>query len=148
MPTVRRGRTVESTPELLWPLVADPHHLPRWWPRVQRVEEASPEAWTVVLASPRGRSVRADFTRVRAEPPRRIVWRQEVDETPFEGFLADAETELVLTAEGDGATRVELEAREKLRGVSSLGGFMVRRATRKRLDEALAGLAAIAGPAA
>ncbi len=148
MPTVRRGRTLDSTPEALWALVADPHHLPRWWPRVQRVEDATPEAWTVVLASPRGRPVRADFTRVRAERPTRLVWRQEVEETPFEGFLADAETEVTLTAEGAQGTRVELEAREKLRGISSLGGLMVRRATRKRLDQALAGLAAIAGPGA
>jgi len=147
MPTVRRGRTVDSTPDTVWALVADPHHLPRWWPRVQRVEDASPEAWTVVLASPRGRPVRADFTRVLAERPRRLVWRQEVEETPFEGFLADAETEVTLSPEGEG-TRVQLEAREKLRGISNFGGIMVRRATRKRLDQALAGLAEIVGPPA
>ncbi len=141
MPTVRRSRTVEADAEAVWSVVADPHHMPRWWPRVQRVEDASPEAFTVVFGSSRGKPVRADFTRVRAERPKSLVWRQEVDETPFERFLAASETELRLSADAAGGTRVELEARERLRGLSSLGGFMVRRATRRRLDEALEALA-------
>jgi uncharacterized protein YndB with AHSA1/START domain len=144
VPTVRRSRTVEAEPEAVWRLVADPHHMPRWWPRVQRVEDASPEAFTVVFGSSRGKPVRADFTRVRAERPRCLVWRQEVDETPFERFLAAAETELRLSPAGQRGTRVELEARERLRGLSTLGAFMVRRATRRRLDEALESLADIA----
>ena len=45
-------------------MVSDPAQLPRWWPGVTRVEEATPEAWTTVLASPRGKVVRADFTRL------------------------------------------------------------------------------------
>ncbi len=86
MPTVRRARTVEVPPRAVWDLIAEPHDLPRWWPGVQRVEDASPRAWTTVLLSRKGRPVRADYTRVDADPPRRIVWRQEVDETPFERF--------------------------------------------------------------
>ena len=144
MPTVRRSRIVEAEPEAVWSLVADPHHMPRWWPRVQRVEDASPEAFTVVFGSSRGKPVRADFTRVKAERPRFLVWRQEVDETPFERFLAGAETELRLSSDGERGTKVELEARERLRGLSTLGAFMVRRATRRRLDEALEALAGIA----
>jgi hypothetical protein len=35
---------------------------------------------------------------------------------------------------------VKLTAVRRLRGLSRLGGFMVRRATRKQLDEALDGL--------
>jgi len=145
MPTVRRARTVEVPPRAVWDLIAEPHDLPRWWPGVQRVEDASPRAWTTVLLSRKGRPVRADYTRVDADPPRRIVWRQEVDETPFERFLAESETEVTLgAAAGDHeATRVEMEVRERLKGVSVLGGFMLRRATRRRVDGALEGLARV-----
>ena len=142
MPTVRRAGIVAGPPEAVWRVVADPHDLPRWWPGVERVEDASPTAWTTVLLSKRGRPVRADYTRLEAERPRRLRWRQEVDETPFERFLAEAETEVRLSPAAEGeATHVELEATERLRGVSMLGGLMVRRATRRRLDEALEGLA-------
>ncbi len=41
------------------------------------------------------------------------------------------------------ATRVEMEVRERLKGVSVLGGFMLRRATRRRVDGALEGLARV-----
>jgi uncharacterized protein YndB with AHSA1/START domain len=126
-------------------VVSDPHHLPRWWPGLQRVEEATPEAWTKVLRAPKGRAVRADFTRVAAEAGRRLAWRQEVAESPFERILSEAVTEITLAPDEGGSTRVELCARERLRGLSRLGSPMVRRATRKRLNEALEGLDRIAG---
>ena len=145
MPTVRRARTIRAQADALWEVVSDPHHLPRWWPALQRVEEATPVAWTKVLATPKGKPVRADFTRVALEPGRRVRWRQEVEESPFERILSSAETEITLEPAGDAATKVELRATERLRGFARLGGFMVRRATRRRLDEALDGLDRIAG---
>jgi uncharacterized protein YndB with AHSA1/START domain len=133
---------VEAPPQTVWRIVADPVELPRWWPGVQRMEDATREEWTTVLQSAQGRTVRADYTRVHDERPRRLRWRQEVEETPFEGFLAEAETDVSLEpVDGGRATRVVLESRERLRGVSALGGLMVRRATRRRLDGALGGLA-------
>ena len=42
-------------------------------------------------------------------------------------------------AEGVG-TQVTLESRQRLRGLSRLGGFMMRRATGRTLAEALKGL--------
>jgi hypothetical protein len=109
---------------------------------VQRVEEATATHWTKVMKSPRGgKYVRADFTRLRASPPREIVWEQEVEESPFERFLAQAVTEVELAPEGAG-TLAAIRARRKLRGLARLGSFMVRRATRRQLDEALDGLAA------
>lgn len=142
MPTVRRSRTVAAAPATVWRIVADPAELPRWWPGVQRVEDASREEWTTVLQSAGGRTVRADYTRTRAERPHRLAWRQEIEETPFEGFLSEAQTELSLEPVRDGcATRVRLESRERLQGVSTLGGLIVRRAAGKRLDGALEGLA-------
>ncbi len=144
MPRIRRARTIDAHPEALWDLISDPHHLPRWWPQVQRVEDASAAAWTKVLTTPRGRPVRADYTRVRAQRPHTLVWRQEVDESPFERILSEAVTEFVLEPAGDGATRVEVAQTQRLRGTARFGALMVRRAARRQLGEALDGLAEIA----
>jgi uncharacterized protein YndB with AHSA1/START domain len=141
MPRVRRRRTIAADPEAVWAVVSDPRALTRWWPGVERVEEASPEAWTQVIRSSKGKALRADFTRVEAEPPRTLTWRQEIDESPFERFLAKAETRVSLEAMETGETRVELEALRGLRGLARLGAPMVRRATRRQLDQALSGLA-------
>lgn len=140
MPRVRRRRTIAADPEAVWAVVSDPRALTRWWPGVERVEEATPEAWTQVVRSSKGKELRADFTRVEADPPRMVAWRQEVGESPFERFLAKAETRVSLQAIKKGGTRVELEALRRLRGLARLGGPMVRRATRRQLDQALSGL--------
>jgi uncharacterized protein YndB with AHSA1/START domain len=145
MPTVSRARTVSATPQEVWDVLSDPHHLPRWWPRVERVEDASPDAWTTVMRSNRGRAVRADYTRTDARRPRTLAWRQEIAETPFERVFAEANTEISLKPEGDTGTRVELTAVQRLRGTSRFGGFMARRAARRQLDEALAGLQRVFG---
>jgi uncharacterized protein YndB with AHSA1/START domain len=147
MPTVARARTVSATPQAVWEVLSDPHHLPRWWPRVERVEDATPEAWTTVMRSSRGRAVRADYTRTDAHRPRRLSWRQEIEETPFERVFAEALTEITLRPEGEAATRVELKAVQRLRGTSRFGGFIARRAARRQLDDALDGLEHVFGRA-
>jgi len=38
VPTAQRTRTIAASTEELWDVLGDPHHLPRWWPRVSRVE--------------------------------------------------------------------------------------------------------------
>ena len=144
MPRVRRELTVSAPPDDVWRLVSDPEAMPRWWPQVVRVEDVTGDAWTNVLSTPRGRTVRADFTRTAIEPPRRVVWRQELEESPFERIFASAETEIAVDGD-DGGTRVSITADERLRGRFRLGGFMVRRAARRRLDDALAGLARATG---
>jgi uncharacterized protein YndB with AHSA1/START domain len=140
LPKVTRTRTIAAGSDEVWAVVADPAHLPRWWPDVVRVEEATPEAWTNVLASSKGKSLRADFTRVAAEPGRRIAWRQEVEETPFERILSEAITEVTLSPSGNDSTRVELRTRQRPRGWARLGSFLLRRAARRKLEEALDGL--------
>ena len=145
MARVSRSRTVTAPPGDVWQLVSDPHRLPAWWPGVQRVEEASPEAWTKVLSSPRGKTVRADYTLLESEPERRLVWRQEVDESPFERILSESTTEIELGPGGEGSTEVELTTRMRLRGFARLGVLQVRRAAGRQLDEALAGLEAALG---
>jgi uncharacterized protein YndB with AHSA1/START domain len=49
--TARRNRTIAATPESLWEVVADPHHFPRWWPGVTRMEGVSDDAWTQVFTT-------------------------------------------------------------------------------------------------
>jgi uncharacterized protein YndB with AHSA1/START domain len=140
VPSVTRSRTLDADRDTLWQLVSDPYHLPRWWPQLERVEDASPEAWTKVLRSGRGKVVRADYSRVEEEAPRRIVWRHEVAESPFEAILADSVVEITLEPDGERRTRVELRTEQHLRGSYRFGGWMMRRASRRQLDDALDGL--------
>jgi uncharacterized protein YndB with AHSA1/START domain len=142
---VSSAKTVNASQDELWELIADPYHLPRWWPRVQRVEEVVGNAWTKVMISSRGRAVRADYTRVETDAPRRVLWRQEVDESPFERLLAEASIEIELEEQGEERTRVRLTADQTLRGKTRFGGLMVRRATRRTLGEALDGLRRLYG---
>lgn len=145
MPTVARTRSIPTTPERVWSLVADPHNLPRWWPETIRVEDvqgsagASRSRFTQVLETSKGTPVRADFRCTASTSGKRIVWEQEIDGTPFEGFLREAELELRIDP-GQGVTTVTLEARRKLRGLSRLGSLMMRSATGRTLTEALSGV--------
>ena len=142
---VRRSRVVAAAPDELWPTVADPYHLPRWWPRVERVELVQGDGFTQLLRTSKGRAIRADFRVVQSRRPELRRWRQEVEGTPFAGILERAETEIRLEASGDGATRVTIEQDQKLRGMARFGGFMARRAARRVLDEALTGLEGLHG---
>jgi uncharacterized protein YndB with AHSA1/START domain len=142
VPTVVRSRTIAAQQEQVWELVSDPYHLPRWWPTVQRVEDVSQDAWTTVATSSRGRAVRFDWSRVYVEPPERIVWRQELAQTPFERFLRESVTGVILERAGE-RTKVELRIVRKLRGLARFGGIQMRLATRKELDGALDQLEAV-----
>ena len=146
MPVTRRSRTVPAAPAVVWRTVGDPRHLPRWWPRVERVESADGRGFTEVLRSDKGALVRADFRLLERREPELVRWAQEVEGTPFERLLASSETRVVLAADG-GGTRVELRLAQKLRGVARLGGFLVGRAARRQLDDALEGLQRLHGEA-
>jgi uncharacterized protein YndB with AHSA1/START domain len=137
-----RSRTIAAPQRQVWELVSDPYHLPRWWPTVQRVEDVSDEAWTTVATSSRGRAVRFDWSRVYVNAPERIVWRQELAQTPFERFLRESVTGVILAGE-NGSTRVELRSVRKLRGLARFGGVQMRLAVRRELDGALDGLEAV-----
>jgi uncharacterized protein YndB with AHSA1/START domain len=145
VPTTRRTRSIAASPDQIWEVVCDPHHLARWWPRVTRVEAVSEGSFTEVLTTDRGRALRADFRLVDAEPGRRICWAQELEGTPFARVLRSSETAVDLQAR-EGATDVTIELRQSLNGFfSRFGGFLVRRAARGTLDEALDGLVRIVG---
>jgi uncharacterized protein YndB with AHSA1/START domain len=139
VPRTSRTRTLACDPAEVWAVVADPHHFPRWWPRVERVEAVDAGRWTKVFVTRKGRPVRADFQVVESSEPELRAWRQEVEDSPFERVLGDAVTEVRIAPAGQGAA-VTISQRQKLRGLARLGGLLVRRANRQVLDEALDGL--------
>jgi uncharacterized protein YndB with AHSA1/START domain len=144
VPVVTRSRTIPAAPERIWTAVSDPALLPSWWPGVDRVEDAERDAWTAVLTSRKGRSLRADYTLIDAEHPRRRSWRHEVAESPFERILSDSVTEMELEPAGPGETRVTLTARLTPRGFSRFGTVQIRLAARRQLEGALDGLEGLA----
>jgi uncharacterized protein YndB with AHSA1/START domain len=167
MPTARRSRTIAAPVEELWELIGDPHHLPRWWPRVNRVEDVEEDAFTEVMKTAKGKVVRADFQIVQAKGGERALrWRQRVAGTPFARVLKTAETEVSLQpaltsspprsgSPKDGldgsagvteATEVTIELSQTLSGFfPRFGGHMVRRAAAATIEEALDGLERIHG---
>jgi uncharacterized protein YndB with AHSA1/START domain len=139
MPTTRRTRTVDAAPKDVWGVVCDPYHLPRWWPKVERVEDVGRKRWTEVMRTDKGRAVRLDQRLDASEAPRMRRWKQVLEGSPFERVVAESVTEVRIEQTPDG-TRVTIELRRRLKGTSRLGGFMFKRAGRKQLDEALDGL--------
>ncbi|HSZ04308.1 MAG TPA: SRPBCC family protein [Solirubrobacteraceae bacterium] len=161
MPTARRSRSIAAPAQELWELLLDPHHLPRWWPRVTRVEDVEEDAFTEVMRTRKGKLVRADFDVRRDEAQRTITWIQRIDGTPFASVLRSAETELRLTPTSTGGTEVTIELRQQMAGGSDrrgpgrslavlgvaprFGAPLVRRAAGATLEEALDGLERVSG---
>jgi uncharacterized protein YndB with AHSA1/START domain len=161
VPTARRSRTIAAPAQELWELLCDPHHLPRWWPRVTRVEDVTltgtgeEDAFTEVMRTRKGKLVRADFSVRRDEARQRITWIQRIEGTPFASVLKAAETELQLVPDGSG-TEVTIELRQEMAVGSArhspfmslaprFGGPLVRRAAASTLEQALDGLERISG---
>jgi uncharacterized protein YndB with AHSA1/START domain len=147
-----RTRQLIATPEALWRVVEDPFALTRWWPNVARVEGVEDERFTLVFQTKRRRPVRMDFRVMTSdapgsggEPSGHRAWEQEVAGTPFERVLDEAITEVLIEPAHGGTSQVTIAQLQKLRGYSRTGALMLRRATNKRLDEALDGLARISG---
>jgi uncharacterized protein YndB with AHSA1/START domain len=141
---VRRELTLSAAPADVWRVVSDPARLPQWWPGVSRVEEASPEEWTKVLTSSQGKTVRADYTRLEADEARRLIWRHEVEGSPFERILARSTTEIVLEPE-NGRTRVAIAVSQQPRGWARLSPFQLRAAATRQVEGALDGLQRVLG---
>jgi uncharacterized protein YndB with AHSA1/START domain len=150
VPTARRSRTIAAPTQDLWELLCDPHHLPRWWPRVERVEDVEDHAFTEVMRTRKGKLVRADFSVRREDAQRKLTWVQRIDGTPFASVLSSGETELRLAQVGS-ATEVTIELRQEMATGSGrhspfmalaprFGGPLVRRAAAATLEQALDGL--------
>ena len=129
----------------VWELISDPYSLPRWWPRVGRVEsvDLKPEGkrsqWTKVLETAEGRGVRADYRCRSSAEGERYVWEQQLGGTPFERHLRSSTVEIGLREQG-GGTEVSLCSEQKLRGMSRLGSPMMRGGQGKILNQALDGI--------
>jgi len=108
------------------------------------MEGVSSDRFTQVFITKHGRPVRADFRLLASDPPWRRCWEQEIAGTPFERVLRESITEIVLEPAA-GGTEVTIGQRQKLRGYSRTGGFLMRRAAAEKLDEALDGLERILG---
>jgi uncharacterized protein YndB with AHSA1/START domain len=171
MPDASAVRTIAAPAGELWDVISDPHHLPRWWPRVTRVEDVEDGAFTEVMKTRKGKLVRADFRVVaRDDAARSLTWAQLLEGSPFARVLKSAETTVRLTpaeasappTRGEGAdkpqpaTVVRIELRQEMAGYSSNSGLfmgfsarfgspMVRRAARATIYEALEGLERIGG---
>jgi carbon monoxide dehydrogenase subunit G len=144
MPKVTRSRVVAADQARVWDLISDPHNLPRWWPRVVRVEDVHDPGgkrarWTAVLGTERGTGVRADFRCTGSTSAERYAWEQDIEGSPFERVLKSSTVELRLRPV-DGRTEVTVAGDETLRGLSRLGASMLKGAARRRLDEALDGI--------
>jgi len=141
---VTRSRTVAAPVTAVWKLVSDPHSLPRWWPKVMRVEDVTGRGnrsrWTAVLETETHKGVRADFRCTASTEEQRYAWSQDLAGTAFERILRDAGLEIKMEPAGADETAVRLTTEESLRGLSRLGAPMMRGAARKRLDEAFEGI--------
>lgn len=144
MPTARRSRVIPAPPDQIWSTVGDPHHLPRWWPRVTRVEGVTRDAFTQVLQTEGGKVIRADFRVEHSRGPVRRAWSQELGGTPFARVFRDSTTEVRLEPAGD-ATKVTITIRQKLQGSARFGGVLVARSTGKLIDDALRTLEGLYG---
>jgi uncharacterized protein YndB with AHSA1/START domain len=143
MPTARRSRTIAAPAGDLWDVISDPHHLPRWWPRVTRVEDVEDGAFTEVMRTRKGKLVRADFKVATCdEAERTLVWEQLLEGTPFARVLQSATTQLWLEPAHEGAqssgggagageqpraaaaaTVVSIELRQEMAGYSHSSGL-------------------------
>jgi carbon monoxide dehydrogenase subunit G len=147
-----RSRSIAAPRPDVWEVVSNPYHLARWWPKVARVEAVQERTrgkgtlWTKVLQTQAGRQVRADFRCLYSKEPSAYGWEQEIEGSPFAKVLRSSEIGIDLD-ESDGGTLVTLRAVQRLRGVSRFGGgYMLKRATNKQLDDALDGLERVLTP--
>jgi uncharacterized protein YndB with AHSA1/START domain len=139
--TTSRSRELSAPAQAVWELVSDPHHLPRWWPGVVRVEDVSEHRFTQVVPTKRGKPMRLDLRVAGNSAEQQLRWTQELAGTPFERLLEEWSTTIALEPRGVSATAVTITETQRLRGSFRLGSPLQRRPARKRLDQALANLA-------
>jgi len=146
----KRTRVLSVPMAEVWKVVEDPFQMPRWWPRVDRVEGVEEDRFTQVYVSKRRHTVRSDFRLLASEAPdaeyptAHRTWSQEVAGTPFERVLQESITEILLEPVPEG-TRVTIAQRQRLKGYTRVGALSMRGATIKMLDQALEGLERILG---
>ena len=83
--------------------------------------------------------MRADYTLVERRAERRVAWRHEVAESPFERILTTRAPRSSWSRERRTAVAIAIE--HEPRGWAKLAPFQLRAATGKQIEEALEGLA-------
>ena len=73
-------------------------------------------AFTEVLTGPSGKIVRADFKLLEQVDRQRIVWSQQVENTPFARVLRSAETEIALAGASEADARRRAAPEERVAG--------------------------------
>ncbi|MCW3011988.1 MAG: hypothetical protein JWO90_2392 [Solirubrobacterales bacterium] len=141
-----RERVLRVAPDEVWAVVGDPGQLGRWWPRVERVESLDAAGFTEVYRTKDGKPVRADFRIAALEDERELRVVQQLEGTPFARVFSKASKRILLEP-ADGGTRVRLELDQSPAGMARFGGFMVKGAMRKQLDDGLDALARLLAPA-
>jgi uncharacterized protein YndB with AHSA1/START domain len=135
-------RVVGAPPERVWPLVADPEQLPRWFGFAERVEVLDGEGvgqrrrqhghW--------GRKPsEVDQELTAFEPPRRLAWRhlaERLDGKPAPRFAASTDFSIELAPDGASATRVRLRSAQV--PASRPRGLVMRAFGRRELQGTLA----------
>lgn len=137
--------TLAAPQHQVWRQISDPFELPKWWPKVVRVESHSSDSFTEVLTTEKGRDVRADFKIVATDAPHHWSFVQELEDSPFEAVLRSARTTVTLEDAGNGATTLSLTVERRLRGVGRFGGPMMKKAAKTQLTHALERLGEIHG---
>jgi uncharacterized protein YndB with AHSA1/START domain len=129
-------RAVPAPPERVWPLVADPQELPRWFGFAERVEVLEGEGvgqrrrqhghWGKKASE-------VDQELTAFEPGRRLAWRhlaERLDGKPAPRFAASTDFSIELAPE-DGGTRVRLRSAQVPAG--RLRGLVMRAFGRREL---------------
>jgi uncharacterized protein YndB with AHSA1/START domain len=133
-------KTVPAPPETVWPLVADPEQLPRWFGFAERVEVLEGDG-----AGQRRRQhghwgskpSEVDQELTAFEPPRRLAWRhlaERLNGRPAPRFAASTDFSIELIPE-DGGTRVRLSSAQV--PASRLRGLVMRVFGRRELERTL-----------
>jgi uncharacterized protein YndB with AHSA1/START domain len=146
MAKTTRSARIDASREAVWQIIEDPHHLPRWWPGVARVENVGGGGFTEVIPTRRGKPVRLDFVVIESQSPSRRSWAQELAGTPFER-LVSAWTTTITLEPGAGSDAehciVTLEEHQQLRGSFRAGLLLQRRPASRRVESALQALAGL-----
>jgi uncharacterized protein YndB with AHSA1/START domain len=133
-------RTLAAPPEAIWPLVAEPEQLPRWFGFAERIEVLEGEGagqrrrqhghWS-------GKPSEVDQELTAFDPPRRLAWRhlaERLDGRPAPRFAASTDFTIDLIPE-DGGTRVRLSSAQVPAG--ALRGLVMRAFGRRELESTL-----------
>jgi hypothetical protein len=77
-------------------------------------------------------------------PGQRIVWRQDLDGTPFEKAIAESRESIEVRASDSGSV-VSLALTRKLKGTARLGALFIARGQKRELASAAAALQGVFG---